>query len=89
MSSLVELTLPFCRIGGKIVAHKKGEIGEEIKKANRAIDIMGGGFARVEKVDVEELGEERYLVVVEKVLPTPVKYPRRSGIPARKPISDV
>ena len=89
MSALVELTLPFCRIGGKLVAHKKGEIEEEIEKANRAIDVMGGRFARMERVDVEELGEERYLVVVEKSFPTPDKYPRRSGIPARNPISDV
>ena len=43
----------------------------------------------MEKVDVEELGEERYLVVVEKIFPTPDKYPRRSGVPARNPISDV
>jgi 16S rRNA (guanine527-N7)-methyltransferase len=35
------------------------------------------------------LGEERCLVVVEKVRPTPDKYPRRSGIPTRRPISDV
>ena len=89
MSALVELTLPFCRIGGKLVAHKKGEIEEEIEKANRAIGVMGGRFARMDKVDVEELGEERYLVVVEKIFPTPDKYPRRSGIPARNPISDV
>lgn len=89
MSALVELTLPFCRIGGKLVAHKKGEIEQEIEKANRAIDTMGGKFARMEKVDVGELGEERYLVVVEKVRPTPDKYPRRSGIPTRRPISNV
>jgi len=43
----------------------------------------------MERVNIKELGEERYLVVVEKVFPTPDKYPRRSGIPARKPISDV
>ena len=89
MSALVELTLPFCRIGGKLVAHKKGKIEQEIGKANRAIEIMGGKFARMEKVDVEELGEERYLVVVDKVRLTPDKYPRRSGIPTRRPISDV
>jgi len=89
MSALIEMTLPFCRIGGKLVAHKKGEIEQEIEKANRAIDIMGGKFARMEKVDIEELGEERCLVVIEKVRPTPDKYPRRSGIPTRRPISDV
>jgi 16S rRNA (guanine527-N7)-methyltransferase len=89
MSTLVELTLPFCRIGGRLVAYKKGKIKQEIEKAKRAIDIMGGKFARMEKVDVEELGEERCLVVVEKVRPTPDKYPRRSGIPTRRPISDV
>jgi len=86
MSTLVELTLPFCRIGGRLVAHKKGKIEQEIEKANEAVDILGGKFVRTEKMNVEELGEERYLVVVEKIRSTPEKYPRRSGMPARRPI---
>jgi len=86
MSTLVELTMPFCRIGGKLVAYKKGNIKQEIEKADRAIDIMGGKLGRMEKVDIEELGEERCLVVVDKIQPTPGKYPRRSGVPTRKPI---
>ena len=86
MSALVELTLPFCRIGGRLVAHKKGKIEQEIEKANEAVDILGGKFVRTEKMNVEELGEERYLVVVEKIRSTPEKYPRRSGMPARRPI---
>ena len=71
------------------MAHKKGGIEQEIEKANRAIDIMGGKFVRTEKMDIEELGEKRCLVIVEKVHPTPDKYPRRSGIPTKRPISDV
>ncbi len=86
MSTLIELTLPFCRIGGRLVAYKKGKIEEEMEKANKAIGIMGGKFARMEKMDIEELGKERYLVVVEKIRSTPEKYPRRIGMPTRRPI---
>ncbi len=89
MSTLVELTLPFCQVGGKFVAHKKGKIDEEIRGAAGALDIMGGKITQVKKIGIEELGNERYLVVVRKIRQTPDKYPRRSGMPSKKPIGNV
>lgn len=86
MSTLVELTLPFCKVGEKFVAYKKGKINEEISKATAALDIMGGRITQIKKVGIEELGDERYLVVVNKIRQTSDKYPRRSGVPSRKPI---
>jgi 16S rRNA (guanine527-N7)-methyltransferase len=86
MATLVELTLPFCKVGEKLVAYKKGKINEEIREAAGALDIMGGKITEIKKVGIEELGNERYLVVVKKIYQTSDKYPRRSGIPARKPI---
>jgi 16S rRNA (guanine527-N7)-methyltransferase len=83
---LVELALPFCALGGSFIAQKKGDIDLEISNAAKAIEIVGGKLREVKPVDLEEFADERCLVVIDKVSPTPPKYPRRPGIPAKRPI---
>jgi len=85
LSTIAELTLPFCREGGLFIAPKKGQIEEELSQATKAIDILGGKLREVKKVELELL-EQRFLVIVEKVSPTPQRYPRRAGVPARRPL---
>ena len=58
----------------------------EIRQATRAIELMGGKLGEVRKVELEELGDERHLVVIDKVSPTPEQYPRRPGIPTKRPL---
>ena len=86
LPALVELTLPFCAAGGSFIAQKKGDIESEVKQADRAIGLMGGELKEVKRIDLPEFSDERWLVIIDKVLPTHQKYPRRPGIPARKPI---
>jgi 16S rRNA (guanine527-N7)-methyltransferase len=88
LPTLVELTLPFCAVGGSFIALKKGGIGTEIGKASRAIGLLGGSLRELKKVDLEEFTDERRLVIIDKVSPTPPKYPRRPGIPAKRPLLD-
>jgi 16S rRNA (guanine527-N7)-methyltransferase len=89
LPTLVELTLPFCRIGGRFVAQKKGEIDREITGAERAIATLGGKLDRIEKIQLSEFDAARYLIIIDKIYPTPSKYPRRSGLPRRRPIQEV
>jgi 16S rRNA (guanine527-N7)-methyltransferase len=86
LPTLVELTLPFCAVGGSFIAQKKGTIGEEISQANKAISILGGKLREVKKVDLSEFADERYLIVIDKTAPTPEQYPRRPGAPAKRPL---
>jgi 16S rRNA (guanine527-N7)-methyltransferase len=86
MPALVELCLPFCKIGGRFIAQKKGDTSGENQRAAKAIKLMGGFLRAVKKVDLEELADERRLVVFDKVSATPREYPRRPGTPAKKPI---
>ena len=86
LPTLVELTLPFCAMGGSFIAQKKGSIDPEINEAARAINILGGSLREVKRVDLEEFTDERWLVVIDKASPTPEQYPRRPGIPAKRPI---
>jgi 16S rRNA (guanine527-N7)-methyltransferase len=85
---VVEYTLPFCRLGGWVVA-QKGEAGAaEAWTAERAIRLMGGELCRVVPVELAGLPEDRSLVVIEKIGPTPARYPRRPGIPSKKPLTN-
>jgi 16S rRNA (guanine527-N7)-methyltransferase len=84
---IAELTLPFCAIGGRLIAQKKGDISTEIDRSTKAIENMGGSQPLVKRVELEGLADERYLVIANKIAPTPDKYPRRPGIPAKRPIA--
>ena len=88
LPSLAELLLPLCAIGGLVVAMKKGDIAAELIEASRAVDVLGGRLRDVRDVALEELGGERKLVVIEKTSATPHKYPRRPGMPLKRPISN-
>ncbi|MBI2836095.1 MAG: 16S rRNA (guanine(527)-N(7))-methyltransferase RsmG [Chloroflexi bacterium] len=87
LSVLVELTLPFCVLGGRLIAQKSGSVEEEITRAEKAIRVLGGSLWEVKKVGIQELGADRCLVVIDKIEPTPPGYPRRPGMPAKKPIT--
>ena len=86
LATLVELTLPFCAIGGSLIAQQKEPLGGEIKLAGRAIRTMGGKLREIKKIELAEFPDERRLVVIEKVAKTPPEYPRRSGVPSKKPL---
>ncbi len=86
LPTLVELTLPFCTIGGSFVAQKKGVIEPEISGAAKAISLMGGNLREVKRVDLAEFTDERRLIIIDKLSSTPPQYPRRPGIPAKRPI---
>lgn len=86
LPTLVELTLPFCNIGGRFIAQKKGNIDREVSQAAKAIRILGGSLRKVKKVELEEFADERYLIIIEKKSPTPAQYPRHPGMPKKRPI---
>lgn len=88
LPTLVELTLPFCAPGGSFIAQKKGEVASEISQASKAIAKLGGKLRQVKRVPLAEFDEERYLVIIDKVGATPLAYPRRPGIPAKRPLID-
>jgi 16S rRNA (guanine527-N7)-methyltransferase len=83
---LVELCLPLVRVGGRLLAMRGPLPEEDAAAAAPAIEILGGGPARV--VPAPSPARERgVVVVVPKLAPTPAAYPRRPGIPARRPIA--
>jgi 16S rRNA (guanine527-N7)-methyltransferase len=83
---LVEYALPLCRVGGLFVAQKGARIEEEVEGALDALEILGGRLKGIEALCLPTMDEPRHLVIVEKVAPTPERYPRRPGIPVRRPL---
>jgi 16S rRNA (guanine527-N7)-methyltransferase len=86
LATLAELALPFCVVGGLFIAMKNGDIEAEVMAADNAIHTLGGRLREERRVELKELGEDRVLVVVDKLVATPERYPRRAGIPKKRPL---
>ena len=86
LPTAVELTLPFCRIGGSFFAQKKGDITQELLQADKAIRVLGGKLREIKPVDLTELPDNRQLVIIDKISLTPPQYPRRPGMPEKRPL---
>ncbi len=84
---LAEYLLPFLRIGGRAIAQKGDTAPAEASAASAALSILGGELEQLLPVELPRVAETRYLVVISKTAATPARYPRRSGIPAKRPLS--
>ncbi len=83
---LAEYLLPLVRVGGAMLA-QKGESGPaEAHASEKAVRLLGGRLRQLIKVDLPGVAEERYLVVIDKIAATPPNYPRRVGVPGKKPL---
>jgi 16S rRNA (guanine527-N7)-methyltransferase len=83
---LLEYLLPLVRVGGIIIAQKSASVDQEIAQAKNACAILGGGKMHIEPVTIPGLDAVRNLGIVEKRRSTPAAYPRRVGLPAKKPL---
>lgn len=86
MAVLSELCLPLVKVGGYFMALKAQKAGQEIEDAQRAIQILGGQLEQDLATTLPVTHDERHLLMIKKVKPTPKKYPRKAGTPARNPI---
>lgn len=85
-SVLVEYLLPLLRLGGRAILLKGETAPAETHAAEGALRILGGQVDQLISIELPTVVETRHLVVVDKVAATPSKYPRRSGIPAKRPL---
>ncbi|MFS1663010.1 16S rRNA (guanine(527)-N(7))-methyltransferase RsmG [Streptococcus sp. zg-JUN1979] len=85
MQVLSELTIPFLKVNGQLIALKAAAADDELKDAKQALNLL---FSKViESYDYHlPNGDMRNLTVIEKKKETPNKYPRRAGLPAKKPL---
>lgn len=85
LSVLVEYMLPFVKKDGYCICMKGPNINEEIKKAEKAIKILGGKIERIDNMILPQ-NLERNIVVIKKIDNTPLRYPRKAGMPSKQPL---
>ncbi|MBY5035372.1 16S rRNA (guanine(527)-N(7))-methyltransferase RsmG [Streptococcus gallolyticus] len=85
MQVLSELTIPYLKVNGRLIALKASNAGDELLEAKNALSLL---FAKVlENVDYSlPNGDPRNLTIVEKKKETPNKYPRKAGLPNKRPL---
>ena len=84
MAVLAELCLPLVRVGGRLLA-MKAAAQAEVAAALPALEVLGGELAGVFDAPTA-LRDRGQIVVVRKVSPTPAEFPRRAGVPNRRPL---
>ena len=88
LSTLSEYCLPFIKVGGKFVSYKAANIDEELNNAKNAIKKLGGNISDTKTMKLPNSDEiERNFVIIDKISKLSNKYPRKSGIPSREPLS--
>lgn len=83
---LCELCLPLVKIGGYFVALKGAQYEDELIEAERALRVLGAEVAQVKQVRLPGLEDVRAVIYLKKVKATPAAYPRRAGLPEKKPL---
>lgn len=83
---LLEYLLPLAKVGGRCIAMKGKTAQEEAEDSSRALKVLGGKLLGIETVALPGIDEAHHLVIVEKVAPTLLAYPRKPGIPTKSPL---
>lgn len=86
LSTLSEYCLPYVKIGGRFISYKSEKLAEEITSAKKAITILGGRINNQIEFTIPNSDIYRNLLVINKYENTPDKYPRKAGLPEKKPI---
>ena len=86
LSVLSEYCLPLVKVGGYFIAMKGSKFKEEISEGLTAVGILGGEIISAEEVKLPGLDDGRAIIRIRKIKKTPVKYPRKAGLPEKQPL---
>ncbi|NLW46000.1 MAG: 16S rRNA (guanine(527)-N(7))-methyltransferase RsmG [Firmicutes bacterium] len=83
---LLELTLPFLKLQGNAIYYKGKEVEDEIDKGNQAIQVLGAELSETKSFTLPFGLGWRVLLIFKKSSLTPLLYPRKPGIPQKRPL---
>ena len=86
LNILCEYCLPLVKIGGLFLAQKGRSYKEELESGLKTVKLLGGELIKLENVRIPFLNQERHILVIKKIKNTPLKYPRKAGIPQKRPL---
>ena len=84
LNILLELTAPYVKVGGAVLAMKGSAAQEELAEAKTAIGKLGLKLEAVHTFRID--GAEHSVIVLRKVAPTPPRYPRRYAKIKQQPL---
>jgi 16S rRNA (guanine527-N7)-methyltransferase len=87
LPTLLEYAAPFCRVEGRMIFPKKGDLTGELAQGNVAARQLGSALVDDVAVTVPGLGDGRRLMVYEQVRLCPPQYPRSGSAMAKKPLA--
>ena len=88
LSVLAEYCLPLVKKNGFFVALKGSKYKEELLEGEKALRLLGGSVTSVKKVELPGLNDGRAIIVIQKTKDTPGVYPRKAGLPGKKPLGN-
>jgi 16S rRNA (guanine527-N7)-methyltransferase len=83
---LLELTLPFLSMEGVLAAPKGGAAQRELRASANALAELGGAIEAAPPMELPLDGPQQTVIIVRKTGPTPERYPRRPGMPSKRPL---
>lgn len=86
LNVLLEYMLPFTKVGGYCICMKSSTIDQELKEAEKALEILGGKIEKIEEIKLPNSDIIRKNVIIQKIKQTPNQYPRKAGTPSKNPI---
>jgi len=86
LNLIAELCIPFLKVHGFLIVYKSMNYREELDESRYAIDLLGGSVTHVAEYTIPRTNFSRSLIYIRKVKRTPEKYPRRAGIPQKRPL---
>lgn len=86
LSTLSEYCLPYIKKGGKFISYKSEKINDEMNVARNAIKILGGNINSQVEFNLPDSDIYRNLFIIDKINDTPMKYPRKAGLPSKEPL---
>ena len=86
LSTLSEYCLPYVKVGGRFIAYKSEKAGEELSNAKGAIHLLGGKLLESPEFILPGSDYSRTICIIEKKEKTSRQYPRKAGVPSKKPL---
>lgn len=86
LPTLLEYCAPYCRVGGRIILPKKGDLVEEMAQGKRAAAQLGAGLQADVPVTLPGLIDGRRLLVWQQQKPCPAQFPRSGAVMTKKPL---
>ena len=81
---ILEYMIPFLKVNGRFLPQKLNL--NELEESGNALKKLNASVENIHKFHLPESGDERIILEIRKLKKTDGKYPRKTGIPAKKPL---